>query len=442
MPLFVCLFWMLIISVMSFRTDSYWAIMVLLLFTSVAVFANSILGDFTATTKLKNYAILIKQITTTSLVPLSILFIRRIRKISREQHPLELMWIVAPIVLGTSAVLLYVLGGDENITMLMKDVHRNGEQVLSKYVNTLPYIFFIFTQVLYTAVVAIEVIWLFVYFIVLFIKEKIRFHSLFGFFFKKERIKTLELQVFFMLVLFVVFSIRFISSLDLTSDLPVWSVVVSILICLSMSSICYVAMFGSKRTITLREMGNAWRYNYNQENKQKVVEEMMADLLEDAEEEALLHIQAKIGENLHVDQFKEGALDPARAEHLFSTISKSWEEDDLFRRFQHLMIDEKLFLQPKLTLIDISEMLGSNTTYVSKMVNNAYNLGFPELVNTLRVDYAEQYILNHRDAKQNEIAEKCGFLSASSFNTIFKRITGVTPKIWVASAELQNKVRQ
>lgn len=442
MPLFVCLFWMIIISVMSFRTDSYWAIMVLLLFTSVAVFANSILGDFTATTKLKNYAILIKQITTTSLVPLSILFIRRIRKISREQHPLELMWIVAPIVLGTSAVLLYVLGGDENITMLMKDVHRNGEQVLSKYVNTLPYIFFIFTQVLYTAVVAIEVIWLFVYFIVLFIKEKIRFHSLFGFFFKKERIKTLELQVFFMLVLFVVFSIRFISSLDLTSDLPVWSVVVSILICLSMSSICYVAMFGSKRTITLREMGNAWRYNYNQENKQKVVEEMMADLLEDAEEEALLHIQAKIGENLHVDQFKEGALDPARAEHLFSTISKSWEEDDLFRRFQHLMIDEKLFLQPKLTLIDISEMLGSNTTYVSKMVNNAYNLGFPELVNTLRVDYAEQYILNHRDAKQNEIAEKCGFLSASSFNTIFKRITGVTPKIWVASAELQNKVRQ
>ena len=442
MPLFVCLFWMIILSLMSFRTDSYWAIMVLLLFTSVAVFANSVLGDFTATTKLKNYAILIKQVTTTSLVPLSILFIRRIRKISREQHPLELMWIVAPIVLGTSAVLLYVLGGDENITMLMKDVHRNGEQVLSKYVNTLPYIFFIFTQVLYTAVVAIEVIWLFVYFIVLFIKEKIRFHSLFGFFFKKERIKTLELQVFFMLVLFVVFSIRFISSLDLTSDFPVWSVVISILICLSMSSICYVAMFGSKRTITLREMGNAWRYNYNKENKQKVVEEMMADLLEDAEEEALLHIQAKIGENLHVDQFKEGALDPARAEQLFSTISKSWEEDDLFRRFQHLMIDEKLFLQPKLTLIDISEMLGSNTTYVSKMVNNAYNLGFPELVNTLRVDYAEQYILNHRDAKQNEIAEKCGFLSASSFNTIFKRITGVTPKIWVASAELQNKVRQ
>jgi YesN/AraC family two-component response regulator len=170
----------------------------------------------------------------------------------------------------------------------------------------------------------------------------------------------------------------------------------------------------------------------------------MADLLEDAEEEALLHIQAKIGENLHVEEIKgeDVITEPARAEHLFSTVAKSWEEDELFKRFQHLMVEEKIFLQPKLTLNDVADMLESNTTYISKMVNNAYNLGFPELVNTLRIDYAEQYILNHKGAKQDEIATRCGFLSASSFNTIFKRITGVTPKIWVASAELQHQTRK
>ena len=73
-------------------------------------------------------------------------------------------------------------------------------------------------------------------------------------------------------------------------------------------------------------------------------------------------------------------------------MAKSWEEDELFKRFQHVMLEEKVFLQPRLTLNDVADMLETNTTYVSKMVNNAYNLGFPELVNTLRIDYAEQFI--------------------------------------------------
>ena len=103
--------------------------------------------------------------------------------------------------------------------------------------------------------------------------------------------------------------------------------------------------------------------------------------------------------------------------------------------FQKLMMEEKLFLQPSLTLQEVAERLGTNKTFVSKLVNNAYNVGFPELINTLRVDYAEQYILANRDAKQTEIAEKCGFLSASSFNNIFKKVTGMTPSIWKASIE-------
>ena len=99
------------------------------------------------------------------------------------------------------------------------------------------------------------------------------------------------------------------------------------------------------------------------------------------------------------------------------------------------MMDEQLFLQPSLTLNDVAERMGTNKTYVSKLVNNAYNVGFPELINTLRVDYAEQYILANPDAKQMEIAEKCGFLSASSFNNVFKKVTGMTPNIWKASIE-------
>jgi AraC-like DNA-binding protein len=114
------------------------------------------------------------------------------------------------------------------------------------------------------------------------------------------------------------------------------------------------------------------------------------------------------------------------------SVSASGEESNLLARFQHLMLDEQLFLQPSITLADVAERLHTNKTYVSRMVNQNYSLGFPEVLNILRVDYAEQYIRKHPTANQEDIAKACGFLSASSFNSTFKRITGYTPKVWAA----------
>lgn len=418
--------------------------MILLLVTSIAVFANSILSDYSTSAALKNYAILMKQVTTTSIVPLAIMFIRRIRKIDRRQHPMELLWIIAPVILGTASMMLYILSGEESISELMREVHNSGYAGAQKFEHTLPFVFYVFTHIIFSIVIFVEILWFVVYSVILFHKEHFAIGNFFRFYIKGERIKTVELQYFYILTLAIIFCMHFFSALDITADFLVWNIIISFLICFSMFAVAYIALFGSKKTLTRKEMRNGWRYNFNIHNKQEIVEEMMADLLEDAEEEALLHIQARIGENLHVEEIKgeDVITEPARAEHLFSTVAKSWEEDELFKRFQHLMVEEKIFLQPKLTLNDVADMLDSNTTYISKMVNNAYNLGFPELVNTLRIDYAEQYILNHKGAKQDEIATRCGFLSASSFNTIFKRITGVTPKIWVASAELQQQTRK
>ena len=99
------------------------------------------------------------------------------------------------------------------------------------------------------------------------------------------------------------------------------------------------------------------------------------------------------------------------------------------------MQNERLFLKPGLTLGEVAGRLGTNKTYLSKMVNQTYKVGFPEMLNILRVDYAQHYIRKHADASQEEIAKACGFLSASSFNSTFKRITGFTPKVWTARKE-------
>lgn len=114
------------------------------------------------------------------------------------------------------------------------------------------------------------------------------------------------------------------------------------------------------------------------------------------------------------------------------------DEEDLRIRFEDLIVTEQLFLKQGIRISDIASRLETNRTYVSRLVNNTYNMSFSDYINTLRIDYAEQYLLHHRDAKQSDIAEACGFPNASAFNNVFKKITGVTPKIWLASNNNHN----
>ena len=113
--------------------------------------------------------------------------------------------------------------------------------------------------------------------------------------------------------------------------------------------------------------------------------------------------------------------------------SEGSDRDSLLARFQTLLVEERIFLQPQLTLDVVADRLHTNKTYVSRMVNDHYKVSFPELISALRVDYAEQYILRHRDARQEEVAAACGFVSASSFNNTFKKVTGMPPRQWVTS---------
>ena len=109
------------------------------------------------------------------------------------------------------------------------------------------------------------------------------------------------------------------------------------------------------------------------------------------------------------------------------------DEDSLRIRFEDLIVSEQLFLKQGIRLSDIAAKLDTNRTYISRLVNNTYNMSFSDYINTLRIDYAEQYLLHNRNAKQSDIAAACGFPDASAFNSVFKKITGVTPKIWLAT---------
>ena len=420
MPVTICLFWVLIHAIVASRTDTFRLFAALLTVCGVYIFSEACHALLAPSSTMDLIATLIGQLSGPCIVPLLILYIRRLVHSSRD-NPLSYLWVALPAVLFTAGVLLYFLKG----------IQRADE------------LFPLFTVKIYNTVIAVELVTLIIYTITALKRTRLHPGRLFKFLFKGERISVVRLQSILGGVTMVILSLRIGLAQNLYS-LDRWVVILTATL-LSVSAFAFglFALFGPRTSVRLSDVTILMRYNYSSTDKADVVEEMLNDLLDEAEDEALRRIQERIGENLHIEAWKAGDLPAEEAPHLsgriFSAMASSWDEGSLTSRFQHLMMDEQLFLQPRLTLDDVAERLNTNKTYVSKMVNNVYNLGFPELINTLRVDYAEQYILSHREAKQNQIAAQCGFLSASSFNTIFKKVTGMTPKVWIASIDHQKR---
>ena len=97
-------------------------------------------------------------------------------------------------------------------------------------------------------------------------------------------------------------------------------------------------------------------------------------------------------------------------------------------RWRAIIIEEKWWRDPELTLATLARRLGTNTTALSRAMNEGLGLNFNEVINRLRVD-AVIAALHGSDSGQPvlDIALSEGFNSKASFNRVFKLYTGETP---------------
>jgi len=101
---------------------------------------------------------------------------------------------------------------------------------------------------------------------------------------------------------------------------------------------------------------------------------------------------------------------------------------ELRARIEKLMKDEKLYLQPNLKIVDLVKRLGSNRNYIYQAINRDMGMPFNEYVNRMRIDHAERLIVQHPEKTLNEISDLSGFTSSTSFYRNFKLFRGVSPK--------------
>ncbi|OOG77659.1 AraC family transcriptional regulator [Algoriphagus sp. A40] len=126
---------------------------------------------------------------------------------------------------------------------------------------------------------------------------------------------------------------------------------------------------------------------------------------------------------------KNRFIDKVYHEKYKSTQIPESLSEEIYSRIQKLMVEEKAFKNPDLSLKLLSEQFRQSPQIISMVVNQKSGKNFNAYVNQYRIEEATKQLRNPKLEHYtiSAIAMESGFNSISSFNTAFKKQTGLTP---------------
>jgi len=103
--------------------------------------------------------------------------------------------------------------------------------------------------------------------------------------------------------------------------------------------------------------------------------------------------------------------------------------DEIMKRVTYLFEVEKIFRYEDISLQSLSEELSIPSYQLSWIINKKMNVTFSGLVNSYRVTEVKKKLTSAQDKEKTilDIAFDAGFNTKTSFNRVFKKLTGMTP---------------
>lgn len=112
--------------------------------------------------------------------------------------------------------------------------------------------------------------------------------------------------------------------------------------------------------------------------------------------------------------------------------------EEIAGRIIDLMENDKLYQEPELTLQQLADKIQLPTYQVSQSINEGLSKSFYDLINGYRVEEAKRLLMEDSDRNYTilSVGFEAGFNSKTTFNTVFKKFTGLTP------TEFRNKQQE
>ncbi|MEJ2633882.1 MAG: two-component regulator propeller domain-containing protein [Calditrichia bacterium] len=126
------------------------------------------------------------------------------------------------------------------------------------------------------------------------------------------------------------------------------------------------------------------------------------------------------------EKYKTSALNPERVE-------------EIIPRLVNLMENDKLYLNPNLTLKDLSAKLRIHYNHLSQIINERFGMSYNDFINRYRISEVRRVLESPASNGKTilEIMYDTGFYSKSVFNTAFKKFTGMTPSEYKKNHSIQ-----
>lgn len=100
---------------------------------------------------------------------------------------------------------------------------------------------------------------------------------------------------------------------------------------------------------------------------------------------------------------------------------------DLIGQKLSILVEKELFLNPHFTLEDAAKEMKVPRHVLSQYINEIVGKSFSSLIKEYRIEKAKKLLETKKNYSMENLGYDCGFVSKSTFFTVFKKATGLTP---------------
>ena len=115
--------------------------------------------------------------------------------------------------------------------------------------------------------------------------------------------------------------------------------------------------------------------------------------------------------------------------------------DDLKQRILDVVVMQKRFKDKNYSARQLAQDLGTNSRYVSAVVNVRFHMNYTAFINKYRIEEAMSILTDKRyaDLSIQEVSDMVGFANRQSFYSSFYKFIGLTPKEYRTKYMMKSK---
>ena len=104
--------------------------------------------------------------------------------------------------------------------------------------------------------------------------------------------------------------------------------------------------------------------------------------------------------------------------------------DEMQEKILNIIVMQKKYRDKDYSAKRLAEDLGTNTRYISAVVNVRFHMNYTSFVNKYRIDEAMTILVDKRyqDLRMEEVSDMVGFANRQSFYASFFKVMGMTPR--------------